>query len=149
MQAWKGLASSRSAPGALVIRCCLRIICPVKLPRFVEICDKSKGGTISLPECIRSRSHAKEKETFLPTWPTNPCCKPSRRSDPHQNHLHPSPARPANLRPTWPSPCYDQHPPPQPAYRLQPSPPRSHARLSPPSKTTGAYARGGAWQRRG
>jgi hypothetical protein len=38
------------APGALVIRCCLCIICPSKLPVFVKISDESKGGTISLPE---------------------------------------------------------------------------------------------------
>jgi hypothetical protein len=49
----EGLASNLSAPGALVIWRCLRIICPFKLPRFVQMCDKSKGGTISLPEDIR------------------------------------------------------------------------------------------------
>lgn len=50
-----------------MIWCCLRIICPFKLPRFVEIGDKSKGGTISLPEGVSDwpRGIIQEKETFL------------------------------------------------------------------------------------
>jgi hypothetical protein len=137
-----------------VIWCRLRIICPLKLPRFMEKGDKSKGGTVSLPEGISDnpRSRTKEKGTFLPTWPTNPCYKPSIRSDRPPNHLHHSPARPANLRPTWPSPCCVQRPPPQSAYRLLPRPPRSRAHLSlaqQKTTTAGACVRGDAWRHRG
>ena len=37
-----------------MIWCRLRIVCPAKLPRFVEVCDKSQGSTITLPKVIAS-----------------------------------------------------------------------------------------------
>ena len=113
-----------------MIWCCLRIISPFELPRLMEIGDKPKGGTISLPESSsdwpRSQS-TRDNETFLTDVANEPVLQTV-------NTFRPSPEPPP------PFTCSTNQSPPHLAIALL-CPTSSAAICLPSSITSSAIAR--------